>query len=139
MSKIHHFFSLIGMWGVNLCLFFTRKSNLFFKKQVFKEKLEKNTSKVENNDNFQNFGFQNILSFSSCFKSVSTPGQRPIWMGWLRQFFWLLIHLFSPLKCQSNDTKHFMWKSMFWSKIGFFGYLRPWGPLKIKCVLKSSW
>ena len=28
---------------------------------------------------------------------------------------------------------------MFWSKIGFFGNLRPWGPLKIECVLKSSW
>ena len=27
---------------------------------------------------------------------------------------------------------------MFWAKIGFFGYLRPWGALRIKCVLKSS-
>ena len=83
MSQIHHFFSLIGMWGVNLCLFFTRKSNLFFKKQVFKEKLEKNTSEVENNENFQNFGFQNILSFSHVLNQfqlqVRGPSEQASW------------------------------------------------------------
>ena len=63
------------MYGVNLYLFFTRNSSLLSKNQVSKTKLEKNTSEVENNENYRNFGFQNILTFFSDFKLASTPGQ----------------------------------------------------------------
>ena len=124
------------MWDVKLYPFFTRNSNLVFKKHVYKTKFGEKCFWSWKNENSKNFGFQNILPFFSLYKSISAPGQWPILTGSLRQCFWVLNLLFYLLKSWRNYIIHFtrfFYKNDFFHRELFF--LKN---IEISCILTGK-
>ena len=124
------------MWDVKLYPFFTRNSNLVFKKHVHKTKFGEKCFWSWKNENSKNFGFQNILPFFSVSTSISAPGQWPILTGSLRQCFWVLNLLFYLLKSWRNYIIHFtrfFYKNDFFHRELFF--LKN---IEISCILTGK-
>ena len=124
------------MWDVKLYPFFTRNSNLVFKKHVHKTKFGEKCFWSWKNENSKNFGFQNILPFFSVSTSISAPGQWPILTGSLRQCFWVLNLLFYLLKSWRNYITDF---TRFFYKYDFFHWeLFFLKNIEISCILTGK-